>query len=74
MNLGKPIFVLFAVLAFLSALWWGLPPIGLIETLLWVRLVLSTEVRAPNGTDIYKVRFQQWRGWMDADYLTLDVY
>ena len=35
MNLGKPIFILFAVLAFLSALWRGLPPIGLIETLLW---------------------------------------
>ena len=35
MNLGKPIFILFAVLAFLSALWRGLPPFGLIETLLW---------------------------------------
>ena len=38
MNLGKPILILFAVLAFLSALWRGLPPIGLIEIFLWASL------------------------------------
>ena len=38
MNLGKPIFILFAVLAFLSTLWRGLPPIGFIEVFLWASL------------------------------------
>jgi hypothetical protein len=38
MNLGKPIFLLFAFLAFLSALWRGLPPIGFIEIFLWASL------------------------------------
>lgn len=38
MNLGKPVFILLAVLAFASALGRGLPPIGIIETLLWVSL------------------------------------
>src|SRR5271165_1919217 len=38
MNLGKPIFILFAVLALLSTLLRGLPPIGLIEVFLWASL------------------------------------
>jgi len=36
--------------------------------------ILSAKVRAPNGTDIYKVRFQKWTGWMDANSLTLEVH
>jgi hypothetical protein len=40
MNLGKPIFILLALIAFLSALWRGLPPIGFIEVFLWAGLAL----------------------------------
>jgi hypothetical protein len=35
--------------------------------------ILSTKVRAPNGDDIYKVRFQQWTGWVYASELTLEA-
>jgi hypothetical protein len=35
--------------------------------------ILSAKVRAPNGKEIYKVRFQQWTGWMDASSLTLEA-
>jgi hypothetical protein len=36
--------------------------------------ILSARVRAPNGTEIYKVRFQKWTGWVDADSLTLEEH
>lgn len=35
--------------------------------------ILSAKVRAPNGKEIYKVRFQQWTGWMDAESLALEA-
>lgn len=35
--------------------------------------ILSAKVRAPNGKEIYKVRFQQWTGWMDASSLILEA-
>ena len=35
--------------------------------------ILSAKIRAPNGKEIYEVRFQKWTGWMDADSLTLEV-
>jgi len=35
--------------------------------------ILSSKIRAPNGTEIYKVRFQRWTGWMDASSLTLEM-
>jgi hypothetical protein len=33
--------------------------------------ILSARVRAPNGKEVYKVRFRQWTGWIDAEGLTL---
>ena len=35
--------------------------------------LLSPKTRMPNGTDAYKIKFQQWDGWTDADYLSLDA-
>jgi len=35
--------------------------------------ILSEKVRAPDGTDIYKARFQQHVGWMAADNLVLEA-
>jgi hypothetical protein len=35
--------------------------------------ILSAKVRAPNGKDIYRVRFQQWTGYVDAESLALEA-
>src|SRR5205823_3479500 len=40
MNLGKPIFSALAVLSFVVALVHGLPPIGVLEALLWSALAV----------------------------------
>jgi hypothetical protein len=34
--------------------------------------ILSDKVRAPNGTEIYQIRYQQWTGWGDAGGLSLE--
>jgi type II secretory pathway pseudopilin PulG len=34
--------------------------------------ILSDKIRAPNGTEIYQIRFQQWTGWGDASGLSLE--
>ena len=34
--------------------------------------ILSDKIRAPDGTEIYEVRFQQWTGWLDAKGLNLE--
>jgi hypothetical protein len=34
--------------------------------------ILSDKIRAPDGTEIYEVKFQQWRGWVDASDLSLE--
>src|SRR6266480_3861432 len=45
MNLGKPIFSALAVLAFVVALVHGLPPIGVLEALLWSALAALWTVK-----------------------------
>ncbi len=45
MNLGKPIFAALAVLAFVVALAHGLPPIGVLEALLWSALAALWTVK-----------------------------
>lgn len=45
MNLGKPIFSALAVLAFMVALVHGLPPIGVLEALLWSALAALWTVK-----------------------------
>ena len=45
MNLGKPIFAALAVLAFVVALAHGLPPIGVLEVLLWSALAALWTVK-----------------------------
>ncbi len=32
--------------------------------------ILSDKVRAPDGSDIYEAKFQQWRGWVSASDLS----
>jgi hypothetical protein len=34
--------------------------------------ILSGKIRAPNGTEIYQVKYQQWTGWGDASGLSLE--
>lgn len=57
----------------------GLFPCGVGEEAAMAKLnkgdrvqILSDKIRAPDGTEIYEVKFQQWTGWINAADLSLE--